>query len=621
MAKSDVDLSFNSLHWGARGSMELQQIVDAICYDELLGLDFSVTVADPSQPDCPLVACSEGFTELTGYGLEEIIGRNCRFLLNGVPIDHIDEATRIKCRQYIHKSEDAEALARSTDGDDHLPDNMKKSWLSLTKGEIICVQTNAKKSGELFKNMFYMKQVELDEKSFILGLQARLPQEWETTISSSDLEVYCKQTFNHLGRNMSAFESILSRQFWYSAAIRRQGPVKTDIWSPLLGCGLGGMLLQSAKDELDKVVNPSLVWNREISTTSSDYCPQDDGGKWSKQTTASTAPTDEDWHPNSHAPEHLHSAFNPDWVSPWEPARYEWVRKLENAISNQGIVGLMREVHTGGLVVVKEMPNSWIQTSHDEFNKCHPSAQEQPWQDIGCSYFLDSIGYPHSVGLIGVYRSEEHTHILSHLASEGDLFGWASSLSTDPGPEREALIKPFAKQIARGIQALHEVSIVHRDLSLENVLLDSMHDQELRIKVIDFGAASTLRHFTDAVGKPSYRAPEMFGGEAYDGFLADSFAFGVILYSLQLGSYPWCSTEGQGDKVFQYVRRHGFRSFIKKQKFPNSPRKIAEFLSEEFIQLLEGLLEFDPAKRLTLGETAWKDAAKRKTIWDEPWMA
>lgn len=37
-------------------------------------------ISDPHQPDCPIVYCNEAFVELTGYPMEEIIGRNCRFL-------------------------------------------------------------------------------------------------------------------------------------------------------------------------------------------------------------------------------------------------------------------------------------------------------------------------------------------------------------------------------------------------------------------------------------------------------------------------------------------------------------------------------------------------------------
>merc|ERR1719464_1699638 len=90
--------SHGPLHWNTRLSAELQKTVDNFGIGELYDLGFSVTVADPSQPDCPLVACSAGFTELTGYTVKEIVGRNCRFLLNGVPSNLVDEDTRVKSR-------------------------------------------------------------------------------------------------------------------------------------------------------------------------------------------------------------------------------------------------------------------------------------------------------------------------------------------------------------------------------------------------------------------------------------------------------------------------------------------------------------------------------------------
>ena len=37
-------------------------------------------ISDPHQPDCPIVYCNDAFVELTGYPIDEIIGRNCRFL-------------------------------------------------------------------------------------------------------------------------------------------------------------------------------------------------------------------------------------------------------------------------------------------------------------------------------------------------------------------------------------------------------------------------------------------------------------------------------------------------------------------------------------------------------------
>uniref|UniRef100_A0A7S2VQD9 PAS domain-containing protein n=1 Tax=Zooxanthella nutricula TaxID=1333877 RepID=A0A7S2VQD9_9DINO len=212
--------SHGPLKWNTRLGAELQSLIDMFAIEEVYDLDFSVTVADPSQPDCPLVACSTGFTELTGYSVQEIVGRNCRFLLNGVPPHLIDEGTRLKCRGFCLSSANGEDYSAS--GGEQLLEGVKTPWVELPKGEIICVQTNARKSGELFRNMFYLKQVELDESQFILGLQAGLPEEFDLDASIEDLEKRCQAAFGKLEENMAAIEQVMAQQFWYSAPMRRQ---------------------------------------------------------------------------------------------------------------------------------------------------------------------------------------------------------------------------------------------------------------------------------------------------------------------------------------------------------------------------------------------------------------
>ncbi|CAE7368476.1 PHOT [Symbiodinium sp. CCMP2592] len=211
--------SHGPLHWNTRCSTELQKVIDNFCIEELYELGFSVTLADPSKPDCPLIACSAGFTELTGYSVQEIVGRNCRFLLNGVPSNLIDEATRVKCRAFCMSSSVGEEY---TGAPDNLPDGLQKPWVELPRGEMICVQTNARKSGELFRNMFYLKQVELDETHYILGLQAGLPEEFDLDVALGDLEKRCQVAFCKLEENMTLIEQVLAQQFWYSAPMRRQ---------------------------------------------------------------------------------------------------------------------------------------------------------------------------------------------------------------------------------------------------------------------------------------------------------------------------------------------------------------------------------------------------------------
>mmetsp|Transcript_3244 Transcript_3244/g.7207 ORF Transcript_3244/g.7207 Transcript_3244/m.7207 type:complete len:272 (-) Transcript_3244:171-986(-) len=208
-----------TMKWNTRLSAELQKVVDSMCLQELYELDFSVTVADPSQADCPLVACSVGFTQLTGYSVQEIVGRNCRFLLDGVPANLVDEETRIRCRAFCQAASEGVDF---TDESEYLPAGLQKPWVELSRGELICVQTNARKTGELFRNMFYLKQVELDEQQFIVGLQAGLPEDFDVDGGLVDLEKRCSMAFSRLEANMSAIEQVLASQFWYSAPMRRQ---------------------------------------------------------------------------------------------------------------------------------------------------------------------------------------------------------------------------------------------------------------------------------------------------------------------------------------------------------------------------------------------------------------
>jgi hypothetical protein len=198
-------------------SGELQRLAHTICQDPLYKLDFSMTIADPTLEDCPLVACSIGFSALTGYAIQEIVGKSCRFLLNGVPQDLIDQKARSRARSYCN---DVRQNVTPNGPREQLPDGLKKTWGSLSSGELICVQTNARKSGELFKNMFYLRQVSLDDNLLIVGLQARLSENME--VNMSELQKVCKKAFGSLDSNMSSIERVFAARFWYEAPMRRQ---------------------------------------------------------------------------------------------------------------------------------------------------------------------------------------------------------------------------------------------------------------------------------------------------------------------------------------------------------------------------------------------------------------
>jgi serine/threonine protein kinase len=94
-------------------------------------------------------------------------------------------------------------------------------------------------------------------------------------------------------------------------------------------------------------------------------------------------------------------------------------------------------------------------------------------------------------------------------------------------------------QLVGAVAYVHNASCVHRDLKLENILLDK-HEN---VKLCDFGftreyegKASYLQTFCGTV---CYSAPEMLKGEKYAGETVDVWSLGVILYALLCGELPF----------------------------------------------------------------------------------
>merc|ERR1719491_945047 len=102
-ATEAFDLPPSAGQWSESSATRLQESVDRIFGESsqsLLGLDYSFTIADPYLPDCPLIGCSAGFTKLCGYEIDDIVGQNCRFLVDPVPKDMIDEKMRRHTKEF-----------------------------------------------------------------------------------------------------------------------------------------------------------------------------------------------------------------------------------------------------------------------------------------------------------------------------------------------------------------------------------------------------------------------------------------------------------------------------------------------------------------------------------------
>lgn len=98
-----------------------------------------------------------------------------------------------------------------------------------------------------------------------------------------------------------------------------------------------------------------------------------------------------------------------------------------------------------------------------------------------------------------------------------------------------------AHDIARGMDAAHRHSVIHRDLKPDNVLLSNAGD----VKLTDFGVArpfdSAMTQAGQFIGSLSYASPEQVQGKKVDA-RSDIFSFGVILFELLTGQLPFRST-------------------------------------------------------------------------------
>ena len=138
------------------------------------------------------------------------------------------------------------------------------------------------------------------------------------------------------------------------------------------------------------------------------------------------------------------------------------------------------------------------------------------------------------VELLTYFESEKHVYLVLELCYKGELFTYLKKHQMVLN-ERETACVMF--QICNGLQYLHSHSILHRDLSLSNILLT----RKFQIKIGDFGLAThvtdNLERRTTICGTLDFMAPEIFSSDT-QGFYSDIWSLGCIMYILLTGNSP-----------------------------------------------------------------------------------
>jgi serine/threonine protein kinase len=206
---------------------------------------------------------------------------------------------------------------------------------------------------------------------------------------------------------------------------------------------------------------------------------------------------------------------------------------------------------------------------------------EQVKKEIG---ILKQLKHPYIVNLHEVMSSKDKIFMVMELVTGGDLFDKIAI----QGPCKEEEGKVVFSQILSGMVYCHEHGVCHRDLKPENVLLMS----DGRAKLSDFGlgamreccAQGKYDLMNTVCGTPNYAAPEVISKQPYDGFAADVWSLGVMLYVILAGCLPF--DEDSMMALFE--------------KITTGEYSIPAWISEDASAFLQRMLQVDPRKRPTV---------------------
>lgn len=146
------------------------------------------------------------------------------------------------------------------------------------------------------------------------------------------------------------------------------------------------------------------------------------------------------------------------------------------------------------------------------------------------------------VKLCDVFENSKKVCIVTEYIQGGSLFAW---LKTKNFKVQEGLAKILIFQLAGALKYLHSFGIFHRDIKLENILLDTSNG--LKPKIIDFGLGCVLgpgQFSQEAVGTLKYASPELISRVPYRE-TPDVWGIGVIMYILLTGKAPFYGENDQ----------------------------------------------------------------------------
>ena len=188
-------------------------------------------------------------------------------------------------------------------------------------------------------------------------------------------------------------------------------------------------------------------------------------------------------------------------------------------------------------------------------------------------------------------------YIIFEYFSKGCLFDY---LYYKKGGFTELHSKFIFNKILKGIESCHNAGICHRDIKIENILIN----EKFEPKICDFGFATKNDHLLEEYfGTEAYAAPEILDNKPYDGFEADIFSLGVLLFTLNTCRFGFKKAE-ETDRLYMYIMVNRTEDYWKKIS-----RSIPK-LSEDFKKLYLQMISYNPKERPTIEDIFKSDWMK-----------
>ena len=152
-------------------------------------------------------------------------------------------------------------------------------------------------------------------------------------------------------------------------------------------------------------------------------------------------------------------------------------------------------------------------------------------------FVLEKTDHPHITQVYELLEDNKHFYVVMELLSGGNLLQKISKMKVFGESHTAKIIY----QIMLALNYMHKQNVTHRDLKPENIMCSSADENDLNIKLTDFGFAcffNPKEGMDCSLGTPLFMAPELVQGEKYDQRV-DVWSLGVITYFLLTTMEPF----------------------------------------------------------------------------------